>query len=105
MKLEGGKWKKISWDDAINEIGDKMLEIRKTSGPIQCIGLVLQSLTTNSHICSASFMLLGLQQWRPPGADLSLDHGCRCSKHLGLWCDDKQLQRHAQLKGNVPYRV
>lgn len=33
MKLEGGKWKKISWDDAINEIGDKMLEIRKTSGP------------------------------------------------------------------------
>jgi len=33
MKLEGGKWKKISWDDAINEIGDKMLEIRKASGP------------------------------------------------------------------------
>jgi len=33
MKLEGGKWKKISWDDAINEIGDKMLDIRETSGP------------------------------------------------------------------------
>ncbi|MBO6947096.1 MAG: molybdopterin-dependent oxidoreductase [Rhodospirillales bacterium] len=33
MKLSGGKWQKISWDDAINEIGDKMLEIRKTSGP------------------------------------------------------------------------
>jgi len=33
MKLEGGKWKKISWEDAINEIGDKMLDIRKTSGP------------------------------------------------------------------------
>ena len=33
MKLEGGKWKKISWDDAINEIGDKMLDIRKKSGP------------------------------------------------------------------------
>ena len=32
-KLEGGKWKRISWDQAINEIGDKMLEIRKTSGP------------------------------------------------------------------------
>lgn len=32
-KLEGGKWKKISWDQAINEIGDKMLSIRKTSGP------------------------------------------------------------------------
>ncbi len=33
MKLVGGKWQRISWDDAINEIGDKMLEIRETSGP------------------------------------------------------------------------
>ena len=32
-KLVDGKWKRISWDDAINEIGDKMLEIKKTSGP------------------------------------------------------------------------
>jgi formate dehydrogenase major subunit len=33
MKLEGGNWKRVSWEQAINEIGDKMLEIRKTSGP------------------------------------------------------------------------
>ena len=33
MKLVGGKWQRISWDDAINEIGDKMLDIRKTAGP------------------------------------------------------------------------
>ena len=33
MKLSGGKWVKISWDQAINEIGDKMLAIRKSSGP------------------------------------------------------------------------
>ena len=33
MKLVGGKWQRISWDDAINEIGDKMLDIRKSSGP------------------------------------------------------------------------
>ena len=32
-KLVGGKWQRISWDQAINEIGDKMLEIRKQSGP------------------------------------------------------------------------
>jgi len=32
-KLVDGKWQKISWDDAINEIGDKMLEIRESSGP------------------------------------------------------------------------
>ncbi len=33
VKLEGGKWTKIGWDQAINEIGDKMLEIREQSGP------------------------------------------------------------------------
>jgi formate dehydrogenase major subunit len=33
MKLEGGKWTKISWEQAINEIGDKLLKIREESGP------------------------------------------------------------------------
>ena len=33
MKLEGGKWKKVSWETAVNEIGDKMLDIRQSSGP------------------------------------------------------------------------
>ncbi len=33
MKLEGGKWKRVSWDEAVNQIGDKMLDIRKKSGP------------------------------------------------------------------------
>ena len=33
MKLEGGKWKKVSWDEAIADIGDQMLDIREESGP------------------------------------------------------------------------
>jgi len=32
-KLENGKWKRVSWEQAINEIGDKMLSIREQSGP------------------------------------------------------------------------
>ncbi|TVO70732.1 formate dehydrogenase subunit alpha [Sedimenticola selenatireducens] len=32
-KLVDGKWKRVSWDEAINEIGDKMLQIRNESGP------------------------------------------------------------------------
>ena len=32
-KLENGKWKKVSWDQAINEIGDQLLKIRKESSP------------------------------------------------------------------------
>ncbi len=33
MKLIGGKWKRISWDQAIGEVGDELLKIRKESGP------------------------------------------------------------------------
>ena len=33
MKKVNGKWERISWETAINEIGDKMLEIRKKHGP------------------------------------------------------------------------
>src|SRR5581483_11344804 len=32
MKLEGGKWKRISWDQAYAEISEKLLQIRKESG-------------------------------------------------------------------------
>jgi formate dehydrogenase major subunit len=33
MKLVDGKWKRISWDQAVQEIGDKLLQIREESGP------------------------------------------------------------------------
>jgi len=33
MKLVGGKWQRISWDDAINEIGDKALAVREQHSP------------------------------------------------------------------------
>ncbi len=33
MKMAGGQWTRISWDQAINEIGDKILDIRSKSGP------------------------------------------------------------------------
>ena len=34
MKLVNGKYERISWDQALDEIsGDKMLELRKQSGP------------------------------------------------------------------------
>jgi len=32
-KLVDGKWQRVSWEEAINEIGDKMLEVRNSSGP------------------------------------------------------------------------
>ena len=33
MKMVGGQWQRISWDTAINEIGDKLMAIREKSGP------------------------------------------------------------------------
>jgi formate dehydrogenase major subunit len=33
MKLVNGKWNRLSWDQAINEIGAKLMEIREKSGP------------------------------------------------------------------------
>jgi formate dehydrogenase major subunit len=33
MKLEGGKWKRLTWDQAYDEIAAKMMAIRKESGP------------------------------------------------------------------------
>jgi formate dehydrogenase major subunit len=33
MKLVGGKWMRVAWDQAIDEIGDQMMTIREQSGP------------------------------------------------------------------------
>ncbi len=33
MKLVGGKWQKVSWDEALNEVSKKLLDIRKKDGP------------------------------------------------------------------------
>ncbi|MCB9942116.1 MAG: formate dehydrogenase subunit alpha [Geminicoccaceae bacterium] len=33
MKLVGGEWQKVSWDEALGEITDRMLKIREESGP------------------------------------------------------------------------
>ncbi len=33
VKLHDGKWQRVSWEDAIEEIGERMLSIRQQSGP------------------------------------------------------------------------
>ena len=33
MKMVNGQWTRLSWDQAIDEIGDKLMEIRQKSGP------------------------------------------------------------------------
>jgi formate dehydrogenase major subunit len=33
MKLAGGKWQRLSWEQAMSEISNKLLELRKQHGP------------------------------------------------------------------------
>ena len=33
LKLVGGQWTRIAWDQAIDEIGDKLMSVRRQSGP------------------------------------------------------------------------
>jgi len=75
MKLVDGKYQRISWDTAINEIGDRMLAIRKESGP-DAVYLVGSSKHNNeqSELLCKWARLWGTKQHRPPGAHLPLDH-------------------------------
>jgi formate dehydrogenase major subunit len=62
MKLEGGQWKRVSWDQAIDEIGDKVLDIRENSGPdsVYWLGSAkFRSSATSRPTCSARWRLSG----------------------------------------------
>ena len=62
LKLEGGQWKRISWETAINEIGDKMLEIRKASGPDSVYWLGSAKFNNEqAYLFRKMYALLGLQ--------------------------------------------
>jgi len=52
MKLVNGQWQRLSWDQAINEIGDKMLEIRAKSGAESVYWLGSAKFTNEaSYLC------------------------------------------------------
>ena len=53
MKLVDGKYQRISWDVALDEISKKMLELRKDSGP-DSVFVVGSNTITSSASCSES---------------------------------------------------
>jgi formate dehydrogenase major subunit len=55
VKLVGGQWQRISWDIAINEIGDKLLEIREKSGPDSVYWLGSAKFTNESSYLNRKF--------------------------------------------------
>jgi formate dehydrogenase major subunit len=55
MKMVGGQWQRISWDTAINEIGDKLLAIREKSGPDSVYWLGSAKFTNESSYLNRKF--------------------------------------------------
>ena len=97
MKLVNGQWTRMSWDQAIDEIGDKLMadprEVRAGFGLLARLGQVLQRGRLSLPQVRG---VLGHQQRRSPGAHLPFDHRRRRGQYLGLRRDDQQLQRHPQ---------
>ncbi|HMB76233.1 MAG TPA: molybdopterin-dependent oxidoreductase, partial [Kiloniellaceae bacterium] len=69
MKLEGGKWVKVSWDQAYQEIGDKILKIREESGPD-----ALFILGSSKHNNEQSYMM---RKWISLWGSNNIDHQAR----------------------------
>ncbi|HEX6609436.1 MAG TPA: molybdopterin-dependent oxidoreductase, partial [Hyphomicrobiaceae bacterium] len=55
MKLVNGQWQRISWDTAINEIGDKLAAIREKSGPESVYWLGSAKFTNESAYLNRKF--------------------------------------------------
>jgi formate dehydrogenase major subunit len=69
MKLEGGKWKRISWDTAMSEISAKLLDIRKKHGPD-----ALMVLGSAHHGNETTY---ALRKWGTMWGTNNIDHQAR----------------------------
>jgi len=55
MKLVNGQWNRISWETAINEVGDKLMAIREKSGPESVYWLGSAKFTNESAYLNRKF--------------------------------------------------
>ncbi|WP_020655747.1 formate dehydrogenase subunit alpha [Massilia niastensis] len=69
MKLVGGKYQRISWDQAINEIGDKLLQLRQQAGPD-----ALMLIGSSKHNNEQSYLL---RKWVSFWGSNNCDHQAR----------------------------
>ncbi|MDH4175323.1 MAG: molybdopterin-dependent oxidoreductase, partial [Betaproteobacteria bacterium] len=69
MKLEGGKWVKVSWDQAYTDIANKLTSIRKESGPD-----ALMIIGSSKHNNEQSYLLC---KWARLWGTNNTDHQAR----------------------------
>ncbi len=99
MKLVNGQWTRITWDQAIDEIGDKLMEIRGKSGPDSVYWLGSAKFTNEGAYLFRKLAAF----WGTNNSDhqARICHSTtvdRRGQYLGLRRDDQQLQRHPQLQ-------
>jgi predicted molibdopterin-dependent oxidoreductase YjgC len=81
MKLVDGKWQKMSWEQAINEVGDKIWRSEGV-GPRRAV-LVGSSKQNNEQSYLFRKFVSRLEHGSP-GPHLPFDDGRQRSQHLGL---------------------
>ena len=69
MKLVNGKYQRISWDEALNEISARMLELRKESGPDS-----LYVIGSSKHSNEQAYLL---RKWMSFWGSNNCDHQAR----------------------------
>ena len=106
MKLVAGKWKRMSWEDAINEVGDGMLNIRKQSGPDS-----VYWMGSAKHSNEQAYLF---RKFAAMWGTNNVDHQARIchsttvagvANTLGIRRHDQFLQRHAQQQVHAVHRL
>ncbi len=78
-----GRWQRISWDEALDEIADRFAEVRRTHGPEALVGATSGANFSRSLITALMMRSIGSPNWM---INQDLCGGCRAvsSKITGL---------------------
>ena len=69
-----GEWDEVSWDQALNEIADRLLAVRDTHGPLSLVGAVSSAFFSRGAMVALLMRSLGSPNWM---MNQDLCGGCR----------------------------
>ena len=69
-----GKWARVSWDEALDEMADRLAEVRQTYGPEAIVGATSGAYFSRSVILALTLRSIGSPNWM---INQDLCGGCR----------------------------
>ncbi len=69
-----GRWARISWDEALDEIADRLAEVRRTHGPEAIVGATSGAAFSRSIVTALTIRSIGSPNWM---INQDLCGGCR----------------------------